>query len=198
MEHGVATLAQGLIATAQAPIATWTLVAVAFFALGILVYVALRSRTRRVDLEKALQAFQSLDIEAFRNLVDSAEETFLRNNLSPKKFREIKRQRAWAAIIYAREAGRAATALAKIGQAAQRSSDPAIAASGVQLAENAFRLRLQTIGAGLHLLTEILLPDLQSRALPPVADQYERAAHSLSRLGRFSSAVDGLVRSKSA
>jgi hypothetical protein len=187
MEHGTATLAQALIG--QAMIAAWTLVVVAFFALGIVVYVAIRSRTRRVDLEIAVQAFRSLDIEAFRNLVDSAEEAFLRNNLSPKKFREIKRQRAWAAFIYAWEAGRAATALAKIGQAAQRSSDPEIAASGVQVAENAFRLRLQTIRACLHLLTEILLPDLQSRSLPPLVDQYERTAETLFRLGRFSSSL---------
>lgn len=191
MEQGIATVAPTMIAA-------WTLVAAAFSALAILVYIAVRSRTRRVDLEKALQAFQSLDIEAFRNLVDSAEETFLRNNLSPKQFREIKRQRAWAALIYAREAGKAAAALASIGQAAQRSSHPAIAASGVQLAENAFRLRLQTLRASLHLLTDILLPDLQSRALPPVADQYERAADTLFRLGRFPSEVHGLVRSKSA
>lgn len=182
MEHGASTLAQGLIAT-------WTLVAVAVFALGILAYVALRSRTRRVDLEETVQAFRSLDIEAFRNLVDSAEEAFLRNHLSPKKFREIKRQRAWAAFLYAWEAGRAATALAKIGQAAQRSSDPKIAASGVQVAENAFRLRLQTIRVSLHLLTEILLPDLQSRPLSPLVDQYEQAAGTLFRLGRSSSGV---------
>jgi hypothetical protein len=191
MEHGAATLAGTLIAA-------WTLVAVAFCALGILVYVALRSHTRPVDLEKTVHAFRSLDIEAFRNLVDSSEEAFLRNNLSPKKFREIKRQRARAALIYVWEAGRAATALAKIGQAAQRSSDPKIAASGVQVAENAFRLRLQTVGASLHLLTEILLPDLQSRPLPPLAGQYEQAAETLFRLGRFSSGVQGLVRSKSA
>jgi hypothetical protein len=191
-------LEQGVSTVAQALIAAWTLVAVAFFALGILVYVAIRSRTRRVDLEKAVQAFRSLDIEAFRNLVDSAEEAFLRNNLSPKKFREIKRQRAWAALIYAWEAGRGATALAKIGQAAQRSFDPKIAASGVQLSENAFRLRLQTIGACLRLLTEILLPDLPSRSLPPLVDQYERAAETLFRLCRFSSGVHGFVRSKSA
>ena len=180
MEQGVSTISQALIAA-------WILVAVALFALGILVYVAIRSRTRRVDLEKAVQAFRSLDIEAFRNLVDSAEETFLRNNLSPKKFREIKRQRAWAALIYAWEAGSAATALAKVGEAAQRSSDPEIAASGAQVAESAFRLRLQTIGACLHLLTEILLPDLQSQSLPPLVDQYERTAETLFRLGKFSS-----------
>ena len=89
MEHGVATIAQGL--SSPALIAAWTLVAVAFFALGTLAYVAIRSRTRPVDLENAVQAFRSLDIDAFRNLLDSAEESFLRENLSPKKFREIKR-----------------------------------------------------------------------------------------------------------
>ena len=196
MEQGVSTIPQAMIS--QAMIAAWILVALAFFALGILVYIAIRSRTRQVDLEKAVQAFRSLDIEAFRNLVDSGEEAFLRNNLSPKKFREIKRQRAWAAFIYAREAGRAAAALAKIGQAAQQSSDPEIAASGIPVAENAFRLRLQTIGACLHLLTEVVLPDLRSPSLPPLVDQYERAAETLFRLGRFSSRVQGSVRPKSA
>src|SRR5271170_3342375 len=130
-------------------IAAWTLVALAFVALGILVFVAIRNRTRRVDLEKAVQAFRSLDSEAFRNLVDPAEDAYLRDNLPPKKFREIKRQRARAALLYAWEAGGAATALAKIGQAARQSSDPEIAASGIHLSENAFRLRLQTIGASL-------------------------------------------------
>ena len=182
MEQGVATISQAMIAA-------WILVGVAFVALGIVVYVAIRSRTRRVDLEKAVQAFRSLDIEAFRNLVDSAEEAFLRNSLSPKKFREIKRQRAWAAFIYAWEAGKAAAALAQVGQAAQRSSDPKIAASGVQVAESAFRLRLQTIGACFRLLTETLLPDLESRSHPPLVDQYERAAETLLRLGRFSSGL---------
>jgi hypothetical protein len=191
MEHGVATLAQGLIFA-------WTLVAVAFFTLLVLVYVAIRSRSRRVDLEQAVQAFRSLNIAAFRNLVDSTEEAFLRSNLPLKKFREIKRQRAWAALLYSWEAGKAATALAAVGQAAQRSSDPKIAASGVQLAENAFRLRLQTIAAGLHLLTGILLPDLQTRALSPVVDQYERAAETLFRVGAFSTGAQSIARSRSA
>ena len=191
MEYGVATLTQGLISA-------WILASVAFFAVAILVYVAIRSRTRRVDLEGTVQAFRSLDIEAFRNLVDSAEEEFLRSHLSPKKFREIKRQRAWAALLYAWEAGRAATALAKIGQAAQRSLNPEIVASGVQVTENAFRLRLQTVRVSLRLLIQVLLPGLSSRSLPSLADQYEQAAETLFRLGRFPSGVRGLVRSKSA
>lgn len=196
MEQGASTLGQALIG--RVPIATWTLVAIAFFALGILVYVALRNRTRRIDVEKAVQAFRSLDIEAFKNLVDSNEEAFLRDNLSPRKFREIKRQRAWTAFLYAWEAGRAATALAKVGQAAQRSSDPETAASGLQLAENAFRLRLQTMRACLYLLTGILLPELHSRSIPPLVDQYERAAETLVRLGRFAYGGSELGRSKGA
>lgn len=191
MEQGASTFAQGLIAA-------WVLVAVAFFALGILVYVALRSRTRPVDLEKAVSAFRSVDIEAFRNLVDSAEEAFLRENLAPRKFREIKRQRAWAALLYAWEAGRAATTLAKVGQVAQRNSDPKIAASGVQLAESAFQLRLQTVRVSVHLLTEILLPGLQSRPIPSLADQYERASQTLLYLGRVPSGAHRSARSKSA
>jgi hypothetical protein len=182
----------------QLPIAAWTLVAVAVFALGILVYVALRTRTHRVDVEKAVQAFRSLDIEAFKNLVDSNEEAFLHDSLSPRKFREIKRQRTWAAFLYAWEAGRAATALAKVGQAAQRSCDPEIAASGVQLAENAFRLRLQTIRACLHLLDGILWPARPCRSIPPFVDQYERAAETLVRLGRFSCGAPEFGRSKGA
>jgi hypothetical protein len=196
MEQGASALSQALISRALIPpalITAWALVAIAFLALGILLYVALRNRTRQIDLEKAAQAFRALDIEAFRNLVDSDEDAFLRDNLSPRKFREIKRQRAWAAFIYAREAGRAATVLAKVGQAAQRSSDPEIAASGLLVAESAFRLRLRTIGACLHLLTEVVLPGLQSRSLPPLVDQYEQAADTLFRLGRFSSGRHRLV-----
>lgn len=177
-------MAQSLVpSVAQSMIAAWGLVAVALVALGIVVYVAIRGR--RAGLEKAAETFRSLDIEAFRNLVDPAEEAFLRNHLPPRKFRQIKRQRAWAAFLYAWEAGRTATALAQLGQAAQRSSDPEIAASGVQLAENAFRLRLQTVGASFRLLTEILLPGLESRPLPPLVGQYDRIEETLFRLGRF-------------
>jgi hypothetical protein len=201
LEQGASTLGQALIGQTmidQALIATWVLVAVAFIALVILVYVAVRNRTRRVDLEETVQAFRSLDIEAFRNLVDPAEEAFLRHRLPPGKFREIKRRRAWAALLYAWEAGKAAAALAKVGQAAQRSPDPEVAASGVQVTENAFRLRLQTVRVSLRLLTEVLLPGLSTGSLPSLADQYQRAAETLFCLGRLPSGVHKLVRSKTA
>lgn len=191
MEHGAATLAQGLTAA-------WSLVAVSLSALLLLVSSAIRSRTRRLNLDLALQDFRALDIEAFRNLVNPEEEAFLRSHLPPAKFREIKRQRAWAALIYAWEAGRAASALAKVGQAAQRSLDREIAASGMQVTESAYRLRLQTLAACFRLITEVLLPERQTRPVPPLFEQYQRTAETAFRLGRFSSGISGLSNSTTA
>ncbi len=178
-------------------IVAWTLVGVGVSALTILVYIAIRSRTRRVDLEESVQAFRSLDIEAFRNLVDAGEEAFLRANLPPAKFRDIKRQRSWAALLYTWEVGRAAKALAIVGQAAQQSSNPAIVASGTQVAESALRLRLQTIGASFYLFGEVLLPGLKRGTLPPLVDQYKRSAETLLRLDGYSYRVRPSI-SKSA
>ncbi len=180
MEQGVATLAPGLIVA-------WSLVAVGVSALAVLLYSAIHGRTSPGNVEKAVQAFRSLDIGAFRNLVDRDEEAFLRDNLPPRKFREMKRQRTWVAFLYAWEAGRAAAALAMVGQAAQRSSDSRIAASGAQVAESALRLRLQTIKASALLLAELVLPDLQSQPIPSLVDQYERSATALFRLAGFHS-----------
>ena len=178
MEHGIATLTPSLTVA-------WLFATLGFCSTAILAYVAVRNHTRPVDLEKALRSFRSLDVAAFRNLVDAGEETFLRQNLSHHKFRQIKRQRAWAALLYAREAGKAATALAQIGQAAQRNSNPNIAASGLELAENAFRLRLQTVGACLLLLDEVVWPNRHPRTVPSLLDQYERSTHTLFRLRGF-------------
>jgi hypothetical protein len=168
-------------------IVAWSLVAVGVSALAVLLYSAIRSRTNPGNVEKAVQAFRALDIGAFRNLVDRDEEAFLRDNLAPRKFREMKRQRTWAAFLYAWEAGKAAAALAMAGQSAQRSLDPRIATSGAQVAESALRLRLQTLKVGGLLLAELVLPGLQSRPIPSLVDQYDRSATALFRLAGFHS-----------
>ena len=166
-------------------IITWILVAAGLFALGVLVYIAARNRASRNDMDGAISIIRSIDIEAFRNLVDPAEEAFLRSSLSPREFREIQRERAWAALAYVRCAGRAAVLFAKAGQAAQRSSDARIAESGIQIAQSALRLRLYTLQAGLRLLGQAVLPGTSNRPLSSLLDQYERTADTLLRLGRL-------------
>jgi hypothetical protein len=168
-------------------ITAWILVAAGLFALGVLAFMATRTRVGQGGIEGAICMIRSIDIEAFRNLVDPTEEAFLRCHLSPKEFREVKRERAWAALAYVRSAGRAAVMFAEAGQVAQRSSDPKIAESGMQIANSALRLRLYTVQAGLRLLTAVMLPGTSNLPLAPLIDQYERAAETLLRLGRLRS-----------
>jgi hypothetical protein len=166
-------------------ITAWIFVAIALFALGVLAYLATRNRTNRTGIDGAISMIRSIDIEAFRNLVDPADEEFLRCALSPKKFREMQRERAWAAFEYVRCAGRAAVLFASAGQAAQRSSDPQIAESGTQIAHRALRLRLYTLQASLRLLGHAVWPGNSNRPLSSLIDEYERTAETLLRLGRL-------------
>jgi hypothetical protein len=163
----------------------WILVIGALFALAVLVYVAVRNRRDRADVEEAIRAIRSIDIEAFRNLVDPNEEAFLRCNLPPQKFREIKRERAWAAIGYVWCAGRAAALVASVGHAAQRSSDPRMAASGAQIADNAVRLRFYAVQTCFRLVKGALLPSIENLSPPSLVDQYERTAATLLQLGKL-------------
>jgi hypothetical protein len=163
----------------------WILVIGALFALAVLVSVAVRNHRDRADVEEAIRTIRSIDIEAFRNLVDPNEEAFLRRNLPPKKFREIKRERARAAIAYVWCAGRAAALFASVGQAAQRSSDPRMAASGAQIVDSAMRLRLYSVQTCFRLVTGALLPSIENLSTPSLVDQYERTAETLLQLGRL-------------
>ena len=82
-----------------------------------------------------------VDLEAFRNLVDPAEEDYLRSNLSPRQFREVQRERMRAALEYVRNAAHNAAFLLRMGEAATQNADPRIAQAGSQLIDSALRLR---------------------------------------------------------
>jgi hypothetical protein len=166
-------------------ITAWILVATAIFALVLLAYLATRDRGSRTGIDGAIAMIRAIDIEAFRNLVDPAEDEFLRCTLSSKEFRQIRRERAWAALAYVRYAGRAAVLFASAGQTAQRSSDPQIAESGMQIAHSALRLRLYSLQASLRLLSQAVLPVNSSRSPSFLIDEYERTAETLLRLGRL-------------
>ena len=165
-------------------IAAWILVIASVFALGAMTFIAVRTRVGLGDIDRAILMIRALDIEAFRNLIDPAEEAFLRGTLSPKEFRAVKRDRAWAALAYVRCAGKAAAAFARAGQAAQRSSDPQIAESGVQVAERALQLRLHSFRAGIAFLGQAIIPGTGYGPRSSLIDEYQRTSTSLVQLGR--------------
>ncbi len=159
--------------------ATVVVLFVALIFLVLFVYLATRRGRARADASQALTEIRSLDIDAFRNLIDPAEEEFLRSKLSPRAFRKIQRERAQAALAYVRALSHASLQFARLGGAAQKSPDPAIAASGRQLANNATYLRFRALQATVSLTVSPAFPYLGRLPLRSLLDQYDRATRLL-------------------
>ena len=154
-------------------------VLIAFVLLAVFAYLATRRRKDLANLDQALTTIHSLDVEAFRNLVDPKEEAFLRARLPAAEFRRIKRERVRAALAYVKALSHASLQFARFGDAARRSPDPAIAASGRQIANSAIYLRLRALDASVQLTLAAAFPGLAPRPLPSLLDHYERATYLL-------------------
>lgn len=147
-------------------------VAIAFFIAALLVYLAARRSRDPLDIDEARTLMGSLDIEAFRNLVDPGEEAFLRSSLPPDQFRTIKRERAWAAFAYVRTLSDIALEFSHFGHAACLSPDPQLAELGRQIVAGAIRLRLDALKASGRLFVAATLPDLPQRCPHSLFEQY--------------------------
>jgi hypothetical protein len=126
----------------------------------------------------------AIDIEAFRNLTSPQEEEYLRRQLPVNEFRNIQRQRMRAAIAYIQQALQNAAILLRLGEAAQRSADPDLAAAGRRLVDTAIRMRLYAFFALLKLYLNLAFPGL---CLSPsaVADRYEGLTEAMARFTRL-------------
>src|SRR5438034_9438404 len=119
-------------------ILTFVLVLLSLIAL-LLMYAA-RGKTSPVgEMYDLVGRTRPVDIDAFRNLIDPAEEDFLRQSLPAGEFRVIQRERLRAAVEYVSCAAHNAAVLVRLGEAARASSDPKIAQAGRQLLDSALR-----------------------------------------------------------
>lgn len=158
------------------------LVVFAFLSLMFLLRLTTgRSMTPRLR-ETSGQQLRSVDVEAFRNLIDPEEEEFLRTSLPRDDFRKIQRERLRAAIEYISTAAQNAALLLRMGEAARRSADPATAAAAEKLIDHAIQLRLYAFRALPRLYVAMILP---GTSLPParVAESYEQMTRQVILLG---------------
>src|SRR5262249_6865961 len=123
------------------------LVLLAVLAVVILVRTARVRAVANRNLEDLTRQIRSGDVEAFRNLVDPAEEEYLRSHLSGREFRRVQRQRLWAAAEYVHSASRNAALLAAVGEAARSSPETLVAEAGSRLVESASQVRLFALQA---------------------------------------------------
>ena len=126
-------------------IVAFILIVISMAALGLL-FSAARGRSLSVTSVDELSGHtRPVDLEAFRNLIDPAEEEFLRGNLSRQKFRVVQRERLRATLQYVQWASQNAAVLLRLGEAARDSADPRIAQAAQILIASALRLRLYAL-----------------------------------------------------
>jgi len=114
------------------------------FATGALLvlWIAVRShRLDKVSVDELPRMLQPMDLEAFLNLVDPAEDEFLERELPRDQLSRIRKERLRAVLEYLGRARHNAAILLRLGEAAQRSPERELALRGSQLASAALRFR---------------------------------------------------------
>jgi hypothetical protein len=158
------------------------LVVVAAVALGIILRLA---ATRSLQVNSGLAAtIHPIDIQAFRNLINPAEDDYLRRRLPPPQFRVVRRERLRAIAAYVQVAASNATVLVRVGEGALASHDPRIAGAAQQLVNDALMLRRNTTVAMARIYLALAWPN-SGFAVVRVVDRYEQLNGAAMLLGRL-------------
>lgn len=143
------------------------------------------SRSLRVSESTSLaETIQPIDVMAFRNLIDPAEDEYLRRRLPAAAFRLVRRQRLRAMAAYVQVAARNAAVLVRMGQAALPSADPQTAEAAQQLVDQGLMLRGNAAIALARIYIALVWPNSGLMATS-VLHGYERLNGSAMLFGRL-------------
>jgi len=159
------------------------LVLCAAVALAIILRISLR-RALPVPVADLKEQIQPLDVEAFRNLIDTHEDEYLRERLPGRDFRAVRRARLRATAAYIRSAGANAAVLAHLGQAALSAKDAATAEAARQLVDSALLLRRNAAFALVRIYVALAWPNA-APAATGILRGYEQLSGSAMLLGRL-------------
>jgi hypothetical protein len=164
---------------------------VGIVAMVLVVYLSRSHRAVEGNLDELVAQLRAVDVDAFRNLIDPAEEQFLRERLPAGEFRSIHRERMLAAVEYVWGAARNAGLLIRLADAAKLDSDPAVVSAGEKLLENAVRFRLYAFRFIPRLYLGMLVPGL-NRAPHWIAENYDSMTRQVVMLGCLQAPARGL------
>ena len=160
------------------------LVVAAVIALIFILRVTVSSSVKiSADTNPANQ-LQPIDVEAFRNLADPAEDDYLRRRLPTSELRHVRRERLLALAVYVQIAARNAAVLIHVGQSALNSSDSRTAAAARELVSDAALLRRNAAFALVRIYVALAWPSA-GIAAAPVLDGYRQLNGSAMLLGRL-------------
>ena len=170
------------------------LVVAAALALLLILRVAL-SRNLQISTATSLAGqIQPIDVAAFRNLIDPAEDAYLRRRLPASEFRTVQRKRLRATACYVQTAAKNAAVLIHMGQNTLAANDARTAEAARQLVDSALLLRRNTSFALLGIYVAMAWPNSGRMGLPwlqnpvlqdPVLQDYERLNGTAMLLGRL-------------
>jgi hypothetical protein len=152
-------------------------------ALAILLGIAI-TQSLQAKGNAGTAAIRPIDIEAFRNLIDPTEESYLRRRLPPAKFRVVRRQRLRAMAAYVHIAGSNAAALVRVAETALASGDPQIAGAARQLVNDALLLRRNAFVAQTRIYLALAWPN-SGFAAARVVERYQQLSGTAMLLGRL-------------
>jgi hypothetical protein len=151
---------------------------------GLAVSRALRPASK-AELESQIEP---IDVAAFRNLIDPAEDEYLRRHLSAAQFRVTQRARLRARAAYVRVARRNAAVLIRIGQTALATSDARapneVREAALRLVNDALLLQSNARFALVRIYADMAWPN-RSATTVGLIDRYERLSDSAMLLGRL-------------
>jgi len=160
------------------------LVIAAATALGIILHLAVKQRLQAQGNSALAATIRPIDVEAFRNLINPAEDDYLRRRLPPAQFRRVRRERLRAMAAYVQVAATNAAVLVRVGEAALASGDVRCAEAAQQLVNDALLLRRNTTLAWARIYLALAWPPSEFAAVR-VVDRYEQVSGSAMLLGRL-------------
>jgi hypothetical protein len=160
------------------------LVSAAVLALGIILRLAVTQSLQAKRSASLAGAVRPIDIEAFRNLTDPAEDTYLRRRLPPAQFRAVRRERLRAMAAYVSIVGSNAGVLVRVGESARATGDVRLADAAQQLVNDALLLRRNAHVALLRIYLALAWPNSDFAAVR-VVERYEHLSGAAMLLGRL-------------
>jgi hypothetical protein len=160
------------------------LVVAAAVALGVILRLALSQSLQVKQSSSLANTIRPIDVEAFRNLSNSAEDYYLRQRLPGAEFRMVRRARLRAMAGYLQAAAGNAAVLVRVGEAALATGDPRVAEAARELVDQALLLRRNTTLALARIYVALAWP-YSTFAAVRVIDRYEQVSGSAMLLGRL-------------
>jgi hypothetical protein len=138
-----------------------TIVLVATVLLIALLMAIVRHRGQLKSLADLDSRWQKVDIEAFLNLVDPAEERYLRRNLSAAEFASIQRHRVRVMWEYLSRLSANSKLMMQAAQMVQHHGSPEQMQEATRLVGAATRMRVLIFAVDAYLIVRFLLPQTQ-------------------------------------